>query len=97
MRKSRTGAGWGASPGPARHRVDIRGKICPYTVIETRDALGPLKAGQVLEVITDYRPAAMQTIPSMCEKKGYAFEIVEDRPEGGDGTGLWRVLITKGD
>lgn len=83
--------------------VDIRGKLCPYTLIETRDALKPLKKGEVLEVISDYQPAVVQTIPSMCEKKGYPFEVIEEgTPEtsagsGPGGHGLWRILITKTD
>ena len=71
--------------------VDIRGQICPYTLIETRDALKSLEYGQVLEVICDYEPAAKTTIPNFCEKKGYSLETVEE------GANLWRLYIEKAD
>ena len=71
--------------------VDIRGQICPYTLIETRDALKPLEKGQVLEVICDYEPAAKTTIPNFCEKKGYPLETQEDEAN------LWRLYIEKTD
>lgn len=71
--------------------IDIKGLICPYTLIETRDTLKALDAGQVLKVVCDYEPAAKTTIPAFCEKKGYHLEIVED------GAGAWNLYITKSD
>ena len=70
--------------------IDIRGKICPYTLIDTRDALKALTTGQVLEVMCDYEPAARTTIPNFCERKGYPIEI----DELGDGTWLIRIQRT---
>ena len=70
-------------------KIDIRGLICPYTLIETRDKMKELEEGQVLEVLCDYEPAAKTTIPNFCEKKGYPLKIVEEAP------GLWKVLIEK--
>jgi tRNA 2-thiouridine synthesizing protein A len=69
--------------------IDITGKICPYTVMETRDALKPMAPGQVLEVVTDYKPAATETIPNFCSKKGYPIEIIENP------SGTFRLLIKK--
>lgn len=71
--------------------VDIRGQICPYTLMETRDRLKTLATGQVLEVVCDYEPAAITTIPNFCQKKGYPFETVAD------GENLWRLYIEKTD
>jgi tRNA 2-thiouridine synthesizing protein A len=71
--------------------VDIRGQICPYTLIETRDALKGLVQGQVLEVICDYEPAVKTTIPNFCTKKGYPLETAED------GANLWRLYIERTD
>jgi tRNA 2-thiouridine synthesizing protein A len=71
--------------------IDIRGQICPYTLIETRDALKTLGAGQVLEVICDYEPAATMTIPHFCEKKRYPLQVVRDGPD------LWHLYIRKTD
>lgn len=68
---------------------DISGLICPYTVLETREALKPMEAGQVLEVLSDYKPAATESIPNFCTKKKYPCEVIDQ----GDGT--YRVLIKK--
>lgn len=69
--------------------VDVRGQICPYPIIQTRTALKALAAGEVLEVITDNPPSALETLPSLCEGKGYPFDRVEEPP------GVWRVYIQK--
>ncbi len=71
--------------------IDIKGLICPYTLIETRDTLKGLETGQVLKIVCDYEPAAKTTIPAFCEKKGYPLEIVQDT------TGTWHLYIVKND
>ena len=54
--------------------------------------LKTMAAGQVLEVLVDYGPAANATIPSFCKKKGYPFELIEEEP------GVrWRLLIQRTD
>jgi tRNA 2-thiouridine synthesizing protein A len=72
-------------------KIDITGKVCPYTLIDTRDALKKLRAGQVLEALVDFEPAAMVTIPNFCAKKGYPFQTIAD------GDGRWRILIERTD
>lgn len=76
---------------PPALSVDIRGKMCPYTLIETRDSLKGLSTGQVLEVVCDYEPAAKNTIPNFCQKKGYPMEISQESDN------LWKILIEKAD
>ncbi|HEY5477958.1 MAG TPA: sulfurtransferase TusA family protein [Tepidiformaceae bacterium] len=73
------------------HELDIRGKICPYTLIDTRDKLKELSEGEVLEVLVDFEPAAMVTIPNFCAKKGYPFQTIAD------GEGRWRLRIERTD
>jgi TusA-related sulfurtransferase len=68
--------------------VDIKGQICPYTLIETRNALKTVNNGDVIEVLVDHRPAAFETIPNLCKKKAYPVETVED-------DGYWRLYIKK--
>jgi TusA-related sulfurtransferase len=72
-------------------KVDIRGLICPYTLMETRDALKRIEKGQVLEVLCDYAPAAETTIPEFCKKKGYPLQTIKE------GENLWRLLIERTD
>jgi TusA-related sulfurtransferase len=69
-------------------RIDVKGQICPYPLIETRETLKKMKPGQILEVITDHKPAALGTIPAFCEKLNYEFDYVEEN-------GVWRVFIKK--
>lgn len=54
--------------------LDVRGKICPVPLLETKKKLQELKSGDVLEVLTDYEPAT-RTITLMAGKKGYTAEI----------------------
>jgi len=75
----------------ANHKIDITGKICPYTLIETREALKELKQGEVLEVLVDFEPAAMVTIPNFCAKKGYPFQTIAE------GDKRWRLRIERTD
>jgi tRNA 2-thiouridine synthesizing protein A len=69
--------------------IDISGKICPYTVMETRDTLKTMESGELLEVISDYKPAAIESIPNFCRKKNYPIEVIDN------GDGNYRLLIKK--
>jgi tRNA 2-thiouridine synthesizing protein A len=73
------------------HQLDIRGKMCPYTLIETRDKLKTIEHGEILEVLVDFEAAAMVTIPNFCAKKGYPFQTIPD------GEGRWRLRIERTD
>jgi len=73
------------------HQLDITGKMCPYTLMDTRDKLKELTQGEVLEVLVDFEPAAMMTIPNFCAKKGYPFQTIAD------GEGRWRLRIERTD
>ncbi len=76
-----------ADKTPAK-TIDVKGKICPYPLIEARNALKTLASAEVLEVITDYEPAALESIPNMCRKKSFKFET-EQRDD------VWHILIEK--
>lgn len=70
--------------------IDVKGQVCPYPLIETRNALKALKKNQILEILTDSQDSVQETIPLLCEKKGYPCEILAE----GDS---WRVYIRKTD
>lgn len=70
--------------------IDVKGQICPYPLIETRNGLKVLKHGEILEVITDSETSVQETIPMLCEKKGYPCEVVQE-------SDFWRVYIKKTD
>jgi tRNA 2-thiouridine synthesizing protein A len=60
-------------PGfPARvHReLNLKGKICPYTFIESMLALEEMETNQVLRVIVDYPPAVCD-VPQSLKSEGY--------------------------
>ncbi len=70
---------------------DLTGQTCPYTVIGVKKALKPLKKGQVLEAIVDYRPAVMDSIPNFLKKINCPFTVAEVE------TGKWIFIIEKSD
>ena len=74
----------------ADRTIDVQGQICPYPAIEIKLALKRLAEGQALEVLTDYEPTVRTTVPALCERAGYPFEVTEIRRNA------WRVLIRKG-
>lgn len=70
--------------------IDVKGQICPYPLIETRNSLKGLAKGEVLEVLTDWEQTVVETVPNLCEKKGYPFEVKTE-------PGYWRIFIRKTD
>lgn len=63
-----------------KYELDVKGKVCPMPLLETKRKLDELKAGDVLEVLTDYEPAT-RTIPMLAKKQGYGVEIENKKPE----------------
>ena len=69
-------------------KLDVRGEICPYTMLKTNEELDSNKDLNILEVITDHSPA-LSTIPPQALKRGYEVEIDEiDNSE-------WKITIKK--
>jgi tRNA 2-thiouridine synthesizing protein A len=50
--------------------LNLKGKICPYTFIESMLALEEMKDGEVLRVIVDYAPAVCD-VPQSLKNEGY--------------------------
>ena len=70
------------------HHLDIRGKVCPFTTLDTRLTLKKMAVGEVLEVITDFYPAR-QTIRVLMDELGYPCKLIDgDKP-------VFRFLIRK--
>ncbi|MBM4332952.1 MAG: sulfurtransferase TusA family protein [Deltaproteobacteria bacterium] len=57
--------------------LNLKGKICPYTFIESMLTLEEMEAGQVLRVIVDYPPAVCD-VPRSLKNEGY--EILKTSP-----------------
>ena len=59
---------------PIARELDLKGKVCPYTFVESMLALEGMENGQVLRIIVDYPPAACDVPQSL---KGEGYEILE--------------------
>jgi len=57
--------------------LNLKGKVCPYTFLETMLALEDMEIGEVLRVIVDYPPAVCD-VPKSLKNEGY--EILDVRP-----------------
>jgi len=67
--------------------LNLKGKICPYTFIESMLTLEEMGAGEVLRVIVDYPPAACD-VPRSLTNEGYEVLKVE-KINGTD----WAILV----
>ncbi|HDH50046.1 MAG TPA: sulfurtransferase TusA family protein [Nitrospirae bacterium] len=60
----------------ADKKLDIKGVVCPYTLVKTRLAVEDIEVGQVLEVLLDY-PEASESIPRAMLNYGHSVLKVE--------------------
>jgi len=57
-------------------RINIKGEVCPYTLVKSKLAIEDLEVGQVLEVLLDY-PEAAESIPKAMLNYGHSVLKVE--------------------
>ena len=57
-------------------KLDIRGVVCPYTLVKSKLAVEDMEVGQVLEIILDY-PEAAESIPKAMLNYGNSVLKVE--------------------
>lgn len=69
--------------------IDTRGMACPYPSFEAVKNMNSLNSNEVLEVVTDSDESALESIPSVCEKRKWEFLVIEEDNE------LWRIRIKK--
>ncbi len=62
---------------PVDQELNLKGKICPYTFIESMLTLEEMKPDEVLRIIVDYPPAVCD-VPRSLKNEGY--EILEVSP-----------------
>lgn len=70
-------------------KLDIRGQICPYTFVRSKLAMEKMSVGEVLEIITDHKPAA-ENVPRSMENEGQAVLKIEQT-----GDKEWRIVVRK--
>lgn len=56
--------------------LDIRGEVCPYTLVKSKLAVESIEVGQVVEIILDY-PEAAESIPKAMLNYGHSVLKVE--------------------
>jgi TusA-related sulfurtransferase len=57
-------------------RINIKGDVCPYTLVKSKLAIEDLEVGQVLEILLDY-PEAAESIPKAMFNYGHSVLRVE--------------------
>ncbi|MBI4837844.1 MAG: sulfurtransferase TusA family protein [Nitrospirae bacterium] len=56
--------------------LNIKGVVCPYTLVKSKLAIEGIEVGQVLEILLDY-PEASESIPKAMLNYGHAVLKVE--------------------
>jgi len=74
---------------PIDRTLDIRGQVCPLTFVRSKLAIEQLALGQVLEIVVDHQPAAVN-VPRSMEHEGQKVLKVEQT-----GAAEWRICVRK--
>ena len=69
--------------------IDIRGEICPMTLVKAKLAIDDLRDGEVLEVILDHIPA-LENVPRSLKDEGH--EILEVKKISDTD---WKIVVKK--
>lgn len=69
--------------------LDIRGVTCPITFVKSKLTLETMQSGQVLRVLIDYQPSAVN-VPRSLENEGH--EILDLTESEGP---LWTLTVRK--
>ncbi len=69
--------------------VDIKGEHCPFTFVRSKLVLETMKAGEILEIVTDHEPAT-QNVPRSMENEGHKLLDLQKINETD-----WRIIIQK--
>ncbi|OGP64146.1 MAG: hypothetical protein A3K22_01360 [Deltaproteobacteria bacterium RBG_16_42_7] len=57
-------------------KLNIKGAVCPYTLVKSKLAMEEIEVGQILEILLDY-PEAAQSIPKAMLNYGHSVLKVE--------------------
>jgi len=58
-------------------KLDIRGEVCPYTLVKAKLGVEDIEVGQVIEITLDY-PEASRSIPKAMLNYGHTVLKVEE-------------------
>lgn len=51
-------------------KINIKGEVCPYTLVKSKLAVEDIEVGQVLEILLDY-PEAAESVPKAMINYGH--------------------------
>ncbi len=51
-------------------KINIKGEVCPYTLVKSKLAVEDIEVGQVLEILLDY-PEAAESVPKAMLNYGH--------------------------
>ncbi len=69
--------------------LDIKGQVCPYTFVRSKLTIEKMNVGEVLEIITDHRPAS-ENVPKSMENEGQKVLKIEQTSEK-----EWHIFVRK--
>jgi TusA-related sulfurtransferase len=69
--------------------LDIKGQVCPYTFVRSKLTIEKMNLGEVLEIITDHKPAS-ENVPKSMENEGQRVLKIEQTNEK-----EWHIFIRK--
>jgi tRNA 2-thiouridine synthesizing protein A len=73
----------------ADKKLDIKGEVCPYTLVKSKLAIEDIEVGQVLEILLDF-PEASESIPKAMLNYGHAVLKMEKINDSD-----WIIMIKK--
>lgn len=73
----------------ANNTIDIRGQVCPYTFVRSKLTIEKMKLGEVLEIITDHKPAS-ENVPRSMENEGQKVLKIDQTAEK-----EWHIFVRK--
>ena len=76
--------------GDGRYKLDTLGAVCPFPLIEAKDAISELEDGEKLVIDFDCTQAT-ESIPQWAADSGHGIEnFVQNRDAG------WQITVVKG-
>jgi tRNA 2-thiouridine synthesizing protein A len=69
--------------------LNIKGQVCPLAFVRSKLAIEKMVIGEVLEIIVDHQPAAVN-VPRSMEQEGQTVLGVEQAGEA-----EWRIFVRK--
>ena len=64
----------------ADQSIDCMGLYCPMPIVKTKEKIGQMKKGEILEIVADDKGIKMD-IPAWCESTGNEFLGIEGDDE----------------